>query len=123
MNDTMPMNDWENPSVIGINKEPAHASMVPYPSEQGALRGEREASPYVRMLNDPLGAEKTWRFHWSPNPDSAATEPGSPALDDSTWDTIPVPWSWQLCGYDRPIYTNVQYPFPARRLPPRAASR
>ncbi len=28
------------------------------------------------------------------------------------WDTIPVPSCWQLYGYDRPNYTNVNYPYP-----------
>ena len=111
------VNDWENPHVIGINKEPAHASMTPYPSEELALRGERESSPFFVLLNDPLGEEGSWRFHWSPNPDSAPEDVGSPSLDDSGWDTIPVPWNWQLKGYDRPIYTNVQYPFPPDNYP------
>ncbi len=37
-------------------------------------------------------------------------------LDDSGWDRIPVPAHWVLEGdgaYGRPIYTNVQFPFPA----------
>lgn len=36
-------------------------------------------------------------------------------LDDSGWDEIPVPSHWVLEGegrYGRPIYTNVQFPFP-----------
>jgi beta-galactosidase len=36
-------------------------------------------------------------------------------LDDSGWDRIPVPAHWVLEGdgrYGRPIYTNVQFPFP-----------
>ena len=44
MNDASAVNDWENPHVFGINKEPAHAYMVPYPSEELALRGQREAT-------------------------------------------------------------------------------
>jgi len=28
------------------------------------------------------------------------------------WDTIPVPSCWQLHGYDRPNYTNSNYPYP-----------
>lgn len=35
----------------------------------------------------------------------------------SLWTRIPVPSHWQLFGYGRPQYTNVQYPFPV--LPPR----
>ncbi|MDD0859106.1 hypothetical protein NHF46_17970 [Arthrobacter alpinus] len=37
------------------------------------------------------------------------------SFDDSAWDTLPVPSHWVLHGegkYGRPIYTNVQYPFP-----------
>ena len=28
------------------------------------------------------------------------------------WDTIPVPSCWQLHGYERPYYTNINYPYP-----------
>ena len=30
----------------------------------------------------------------------------------AAWDTIPVPSCWQLHGYDRPNYTNINYPYP-----------
>ena len=30
----------------------------------------------------------------------------------SRWDTIPVPSCWQLHGYDRPNYSNINYPYP-----------
>ena len=30
----------------------------------------------------------------------------------SQWDTIPVPACWQQHGYDRPNYTNINYPYP-----------
>jgi len=29
--------DWENPEVIGINKEPAHCTLIPYPDTAMAL--------------------------------------------------------------------------------------
>ncbi len=32
-------------------------------------------------------------------------------FDDSDWPEITVPSNWQLQGYDKPIYTNVKYPF------------
>ena len=28
------------------------------------------------------------------------------------WDSIPVPSCWQLHGYDKPNYTNINYPYP-----------
>ena len=30
--------------------------------------------------------------------------------DVSGWDTIPVPSNWEMYGYDKPIYCNVEYP-------------
>ena len=30
----------------------------------------------------------------------------------TTWDTIDVPSCWQARGYEKPYYTNVQYPYP-----------
>jgi hypothetical protein len=41
-------NDWENPSIIGRNKQAAHATLVPYPDEKTALTGDRSTSPYSR---------------------------------------------------------------------------
>jgi len=28
------------------------------------------------------------------------------------WDKIKVPSCWQLCGYEKPNYTNVNFPYP-----------
>ena len=36
---TGPPNDWENPAVIGRNREPPHATYTPYPDRESALRG------------------------------------------------------------------------------------
>ncbi len=111
--------DWENPQVTGINKEAAHATLIPYADVESAARCDRSASPFRRSLNG------TWRFHLDPNPASAVQGFEKPSFDDSAWDDIPVPANWQLQGdiasgnyrYDKPMYTNVQYPFPIDRLP------
>ena len=116
---TTPIPDWENPQITGINKQPAHATLIPYADAESAARCDRAASPFRRSLNG------TWRFHVDPNPASAVQGFESPAFDDSAWDDIPVPSNWQLQGdiargqprYDKPMYTNVQYPFPIDRLP------
>ena len=44
-----PVNDWENPEVVGRNKEPGHCTLMPYPDVQTALACEREASPYLSV--------------------------------------------------------------------------
>ncbi|MFD5625778.1 glycoside hydrolase family 2 TIM barrel-domain containing protein [Streptomyces sp. NPDC127072] len=61
-----------------------------------------------RSLNGP------WRFRLSPTA-SATEEFAADGFDDQGWDSIPVPSHWVLEGdgdYGRPIYTNIQFPFP-----------
>jgi len=105
------VNDWENPRVVGRNKEPGHVPLTAYADEQTALAGDRSASPYLRSLNGD------WKFKWSPNPASAPQDFYRQEFDAAGWDTISVPGNWQLQGYGRPIYTNEQYPFVADDLP------
>jgi beta-galactosidase/beta-glucuronidase len=108
--------DWENPAVVGRNKEPGHVPLAPFDTTEAALEGAsavalREASPYVHSLNG------NWRFCLAPNP--AATPEGfqRPDYEDAAWATIAVPGNWELQGYSHPIYVNVQYPFPPDELP------
>jgi beta-galactosidase/evolved beta-galactosidase subunit alpha len=52
-----------------------------------------------------------WRFQYALTPVEAPQDYADPAYDDSGWDHLPVPSNWQMHGYGRPHYTNVQYPF------------
>ena len=97
------INDWENPSRIGENKEPPHATLLPYDHLEKALNGNREESPWFQLLNG------NWKFHWAKNPDERPVDFYKQDYDINNWDTIPVPSNWQLHGYDYPIYTNVPY--------------
>src|ERR1044072_208664 len=83
-------NDWDNPELTGRNKEPAHATLMPYATEQEALASDRYASSYLKLLNG------TWRFQWSPNPASAPAAFYQPGFDDTGWEMHPVPSCWQL---------------------------
>ena len=103
--------DWENPNILGRNKEPYHCTLLPYPDVESARTGRRDASPYHQSLNG------VWKFHWVGKPDDRPRDFYKPEIDVSDWDDIPVPSVWQLEGYGIPIYTNVRYPFPAD--PPR----
>ncbi|MBC7234787.1 MAG: DUF4981 domain-containing protein, partial [Chloroflexi bacterium] len=109
--DTLRSNDWENPRIFQRNREPAHASVIPYDTLLGAKLGRREASGYFRLLNGD------WQFHWAPNPDAAPEAFYRWDYDASDWATLPVPSNWQLHGYGVPMYTNVQYHFDASDLP------
>ncbi|MEZ4636451.1 MAG: hypothetical protein R2856_16050 [Caldilineaceae bacterium] len=42
---TQRRNDWENPRVVGRNKEAAHATSIPYADAAQALRGDRTPRP------------------------------------------------------------------------------
>lgn len=106
------INDWENPLVVGRNKEPGHVPLVIYDDPAAALSGDPEVSPYLQSLNG------NWKFHWAPYPATAPEEFYREDYDVSQWDEIPVPSNWQLQGYDLPIYTNVREPF-APAEPPR----
>jgi beta-galactosidase len=98
-----PHPDWENPEMIGRNKERPHATLMPFPDRESALAGDRSSSPWFKSLN---GA---WKFNWSPNPAERPVEFFQPSYDVGSWDEIPVPANWQLHGYGYPIYTNIPY--------------
>ena len=97
--------DWENPQVVGRNKEPAHVTLLPYADVTTALVGERNNSPFFRLLNGD------WRFHFSPTPAAAPEDFFHPDFKFGDWDTIPVPSNWQMLGYGIPRYLAADYPF------------
>ena len=105
------INDWENPHVVGINKEPGHATLMPYATEREALALDRAASPYHQSLNG------RWKFSYSPNPVSAPEGFELESFDCSAWDEIEVPSNWEMQGYGMPIYTNIVLPFPVEDCP------
>jgi len=50
-------NDWENEQLIGINKEPVHATFYPLSSVEEAF-DDGMNSEWVQLLNG------TWKFKW-----------------------------------------------------------
>ena len=97
--------EWQDPAIVGVNKEPAHATFTIYPDEAQAKAGTREASPFYQSLNGD------WKFFWVPKPADRPAGFYRPAFDDSSWKTIRVPSNWQFEGYDVPIYVNITYPW------------
>jgi beta-galactosidase len=106
--------DWENPRVIGINKEDPHVTVVPFSDRVQALSKRREGSPFYISLNGP------WKFNWVPEPGKRPADFFRTDYDVSTWKEIPVPSNWEMQGYGIPIYTNITYPF--KRDAPRVMS-
>jgi len=99
---------WEDPSVVGINKEPPRATAFPFESRDLALGMQQQASGFFRLLNG------SWRFHWVRRPDQRPREFFREEFDDSDWDRIPVPSNWELHGHGVPIYLNHPYEFEKR---------
>ena len=97
--------DWENEQVVGIHKETPHNTSMPFSSSRMAVKGDRMASPWCRVLNGD------WKFHWSPDPDSRPVDFYKTDYDVRRWNKIPVPSNWQFQGYGIPLYTNMTYPF------------
>ncbi len=100
-----PHPDWENPKMIGRNKEAPRATAIPFADPEAALERDPAASPWNVSLNGE------WSFNWAENPAQRPAEFFRTDFNVSSWDLIPVPANWQLHGYGYPIYTNVRYPW------------
>ncbi|WNR42644.1 glycoside hydrolase family 2 TIM barrel-domain containing protein [Paenibacillus roseipurpureus] len=98
--------EWNNnPQIYQLNRQPAHATLMPYHTEEEAIAGVREASPFYQNLNG------TWKFHWAENAEGRPQDFYRTDYDSSNWADIAVPSHWQLQGYDYPQYTNIIYPW------------
>ncbi|NOU86588.1 DUF4981 domain-containing protein [Paenibacillus sp. LMG 31460] len=106
---TPPVNgypEWNNnPQIFQLNRMEAHATLMPYKSEDEALTGVREASDSYQSLNG------TWKFHFAENAQGRPQEFYKSDYDCSSWADIAVPSHWQLQGFDYPQYTNIIYPW------------
>jgi beta-galactosidase len=95
----------EDPECLGINKEPAHATLMPYANLKEALAANRRASSQCLSLNGP------WKFNWVAHPAQRPVDFYKVDFDASGWKEIPVPSCWQLLGYGTPYYRNAGYTF------------
>ncbi len=93
--------DWSNLKVLHKNTLPPRAHFFSYATEEEALSFNREQSEF-KSLNG------TWKFHYATSPFEA---PEWASAEPLSWDEVKVPGMWQLQGYGRPLYTNVNYPF------------
>jgi len=93
----------ENPQLLGINKEPYHATLMPYADLQEALLAKRHSSSFCRSLNG------LWKFNWVPRPEQRPVDFYKPDFDVSAWKDIPVPSNWEVQGYGTPFYRNLGY--------------
>ncbi len=92
---------WQTPEITSLQRIAAHTPLHSYRSFADAATGEPSASR--RSLDGE------WQFQWFPSPNDV---PDGWLTSGAAENRIQVPGNWQLQGYDKPIYTNVKYPFP-----------
>ena len=108
---------WQNPQVNEMNRESMHAHFTPYKNEADALK-QRTLSADVRFNVNPAAERRvsldgTWKFLFSKNNEACPKDFYKPGYNTRKWSKIEVPGSWELQGFDAPIYTDTRYPFPA----------
>ncbi|MEV3856452.1 glycoside hydrolase family 2 TIM barrel-domain containing protein [Streptomyces sp. NPDC050095] len=91
--------------VFRLGTEPAHTTLMPYESVQRALAADRTRSAYRQSLDGD------WKFAYVERPADKLDDFYRTDLDDSGWETTPVPSAWQLHGHDAPVYVNITYPW------------
>ena len=111
----------QNQQKVGDYKEDAHATFIPYASVEAMKSDATFNEPWLTPQNAEtqlLNGE--WKFKFVPGTQNGPGESEFFAADydDSAWDNIRVPISWEMAGYGKPVYTNVGYPF--QNNPPNA---
>lgn len=99
--------DWENPAVLEINREPTRATFFAFETRELAESADPSRSGYFRSLNG------RWKFHWVRKPADRPMDFWRADFDASDWPEIDVPANWELQGYGVPHYVNIDYVFPA----------
>ena len=108
---------WQDARINEINREPMTAHFLPFVSEKAAL-AQQALSDVERFAVNPATERRvslngTWKFLYSKNNDECPADFYKPGYNIRKWKDIKVPGSWELQGFDAPIYTDTRYPFPA----------
>ena len=112
--------EWQNnPEIVGVNVLPQHATFMPYATFDEAKKAVRYDSTRCKLLNGK------WKFRLYDNYSMRPSDFAQPLFNSEDWDTIIVPGSWQMQGFDRPQYCNVRYPWEGSEdiCPPNAPTK
>lgn len=92
------MRKYENLKLLHENTLKPRSHYIPYDTLEKALCGDKSQSDIYTLLNGE------WDFAYFPRdidcPDNIAV-----------WDKVKVPSCWQTTGYEKPYYTNQNYPY------------
>ena len=97
----------ENSNVFHVNTLDNHSYFIPFGKKQNPFDA-REKSERFELLNGK------WGFRYYNSLIDLEDNFTSPKIVEEVLSLkkIPVPSNWQLFGYDKPQYTNVDYPIP-----------
>lgn len=103
---------WEDETIFEENKEKGIATYMPYENEAAMLSDkEYYDTPWTEPINARYQSlNGTWKFNLVSEPSLRPLDFFKNDYDVSAWDTLPVPSNWEMHGYDKPIYCNVEYP-------------
>lgn len=102
------MKVWLNPEIYQINREKPHATFYRFSDKSETITNDNfYDSPFYQSLNGK------WKFNWVRKPSERPLFFYEKDYEVEDWDEINVPANWELEGYGIPIYTNIQYVFPA----------
>lgn len=100
------MKTWENHQIDGINRMPARAHFLTFPTREKALLGDNGYTHAFKNLNG------VWKFLFLDAPEYSPEGFYRSDFDTSSMDDITVPGNWQLQGYGKMHYSDLWYNFP-----------
>ncbi|MCM1516431.1 MAG: DUF4981 domain-containing protein [Paraprevotella sp.] len=107
---------WQDEKVFEENKEPGHATYIPYQSTEAMRSDECYAKPWLDPVSSTrwLSLDGTWKLLWNVLDDEYAMPEEDfhgDDVDPSSWNNITVPGCLEMQGYGTPYYINVNYGF------------
>lgn len=100
------MKTWENHQIDGINRMPARAHFLTFPSKEKALLNNNRYTHAFKNLNG------VWKFMFLDAPEYSPEGFFNSDFDVTKMDDITVPENWQLQGYGKMHYSDLWYNFP-----------
>ena len=95
---TMAVEEWRDPQVFRINKEPARSFYYSF-DNKNALKAQ---TPWQQ--NNHLLLNGKWKFNWVEHSSKRVVDFYKTSFDDDKWGTFPVPANWEINGYGTPFY-------------------
>jgi beta-galactosidase len=109
--------EWMDPSQIGWNRMDMHVPLRLHDSlEQARIAAGKPELANMQSNSTPnvFLLDGTWQFAYFTTAEAAIHSVQNNTVTD--YKDMPVPSNWMMHGYDKPIYTNIKYPFPS--VPP-----